>query len=75
VVELTDAVTGFHGYAPAPDTTPCPYDSGGPYFIEHKHQRPTLIAVVSNGPSCPHTATENGARTDNITGWITDVIH
>ncbi|GAA4607553.1 secreted trypsin-like serine protease [Actinoplanes octamycinicus] len=74
VVQVGDSVTGFHGYAPQPDTTPCPYDSGGPYFVE-KRGGPRLVAVVSNGPSCPHTQVENGARTDNITGWITEVIH
>jgi secreted trypsin-like serine protease len=74
VVSLTDAVVGLHGYAPAPDTTPCPYDSGGPYFVERPRRWPALVAVVSNGPSCPHTETENGARTDNITAWIDEAI-
>ena len=74
VVSLSDSVVGFHGLAPAPDTTPCPYDSGGPYFVE-KGKKAFLVAVVSNGPSCPHTQTENGARTDNITDWINSVIH
>jgi secreted trypsin-like serine protease len=74
VVTVTDAVVGLHGYAPQPDTTPCPYDSGGPYFTERPKHRPALIAVVSNGPSCPHTQTENAARTDNITPWIQSVI-
>ena len=73
VATVGEAVTGFRGYAPSPDTTPCPYDSGGPYFIERK-SGPTLVAVVSNGPGCPHTEIETGARTDNITPWITSVI-
>ncbi|MET0424153.1 MAG: trypsin-like serine protease [Actinoplanes sp.] len=75
VVELTDAITGFQAYAPEVDTTPCPYDSGGPYFIERKRSAPKLVAVVSDGPGCPHSETESGARTDNITGWIKSVIH
>jgi secreted trypsin-like serine protease len=74
VVSLSDAVTGMRGYAPQPDTTPCPYDSGAPYFLERGKARPVLVAVVSNGPSCPHTSVENGARTDNLTGWIRDSI-
>ncbi|BCJ44160.1 esterase [Actinoplanes ianthinogenes] len=74
VVSLTDAVTGLTGYAPHPDTTPCPYDSGAPIFLEHGHGRPVLIAVDSNGPSCPHTGVENGARTDNIANWILAVV-
>ena len=73
MAELSDALVGFHGYAPEPDTTPCPYDSGGPYFTE-KRGGPKLVAVVSNGPGCPHTDIEDGARTDNLTGWITGVI-
>ena len=73
VVSLSTAVVGLHGYAPQPDTTPCPYDSGGPYFTEGD-AGPQLVAVVSNGPSCPHTSTENGARTDNIVPWIHTVI-
>jgi secreted trypsin-like serine protease len=69
VVSLSDSVTGVSGHAPQPDTTPCPYDSGGPYFLEGR-RGPALVAVVSNGPSCPHSSVENGARTDNITDWI-----
>ena len=74
VVSLSDAVTGLRGYAPQPDTTPCPYDSGAPFFLERGKARPVLVSVVSNGPSCPHTAVENSARTDNIAGWIRDSI-
>ena len=73
VAQLSDTVTGFRGHAPEPDTTPCPYDSGGPYFVEKKGG-PKLVAVVSNGPSCPHTEIENGARTDNIVPWISGVV-
>jgi secreted trypsin-like serine protease len=75
VVSLTDSELGLHGYAPQENTTPCPYDSGAPYFVEHGKRWPRLVAVVSNGPSCPHTQTENGARTDNLTSWIRSVIH
>ncbi|AGZ41615.1 S1 family peptidase [Actinoplanes friuliensis] len=69
VVSLADSVTGLTGHAPEPDTTPCPYDSGGPFFLEGK-RGPALVAVVSNGPSCPHGSVENAARVDNITPWI-----
>ncbi len=74
VVSLTDSVTGLRGYAPQPSTTPCPYDSGAPFFLEKRNARPILVAVVSNGPSCPHTSVESGARTDNIADWIFSVI-
>lgn len=73
VVSVNASVTGLKGLAPEADTTPCPFDSGGPYFVEDA-SGPALIAVVSNGPSCPHTSVENGARTDNIASWIRDVI-
>jgi hypothetical protein len=76
VASLTDSVTGMTGYAPEPDTTPCPYDSGGPFFLENQKRwgklkgGPVLVAVVSNGPSCPHAQVESAARVDNITDWI-----
>ena len=74
MVSLTASITGLQGYAPQPNTTPCPYDSGAPFFQERRAVRPTLVAVVSDGPSCPHTLVESGARTDNIAGWIFSVI-
>lgn len=74
VVSLSDSVTGLRGYAPQPDTTPCPYDSGAPFFVEKRTARPILVAVVSNGPSCPHTSVESAARTDNIAAWIFSAI-
>ena len=74
VVSVGDSVTGLQGYAPQPDTTPCPYDSGAPFFLERARARPVLVSVVSNGPSCPHTGVESSARTDNLAGWIRDSI-
>ncbi len=74
VVSLSDAVTGMRGHAPQANTTPCPYDSGAPFFLEKRSARPILVAVVSNGPSCPHTSVESAARTDNIADWIFDVV-
>lgn len=74
VVSLTGNVVGVSGHAPKADTTPCPYDSGGPFFTESKRSGPALVALVSSGPSCPHTAVENAARVDNITAWIRSVI-
>jgi secreted trypsin-like serine protease len=74
VASLSAANLGVRGLAPHPDTTPCPFDSGGPFFREPRWQEPELVAVVSNGPSCPHTAIESPARTDNIADWIRDTI-
>ncbi|MBG0568401.1 S1 family peptidase [Actinoplanes aureus] len=70
VVSVASSVVGLSGFAPQPDTTPCPYDSGGPFFTESKRARPALVALVSGGPSCPHTGVESAARTDNIADWI-----
>ncbi|AGL15629.1 trypsin-like serine protease [Actinoplanes sp. N902-109] len=74
VVSLQDSTLGLKGFAPQPDTTPCPYDSGAPFFRESRWRSPELVAVVSNGPSCPHTAIESPARTDNLADWIHDII-
>jgi secreted trypsin-like serine protease len=71
VNQSTILVTGF---APQPDTTPCPYDSGGPYFVEGRFRSPKLVSVVSFGPSCPHTLDETSARVDNIRDWIGPII-
>ncbi|WP_305785583.1 S1 family peptidase [Symbioplanes lichenis] len=75
VVSLQDATLGVKGLAPQANTTPCPYDSGGPFFRERRWGGPELVAVVSNGPSCPHTEVESPARTDNIAGWIKDIVN
>ncbi|GIF12917.1 S1 family peptidase [Actinoplanes teichomyceticus] len=74
VASVSSSVLGLRGYAPQSNTTPCPYDSGGPYFTEPAGADPVLAGVVSNGPSCPHTGVENAARTDNIAAWINSMI-
>jgi secreted trypsin-like serine protease len=70
VGSVGDTLTEFSGRAPRRDTSPCRHDSGGPYFRE-RSGGPELVAVVSTGPGCPHTGADLGARTDNLTGWIT----
>ncbi|MBL7258244.1 S1 family peptidase [Paractinoplanes lichenicola] len=75
VVALSDSVTQVEGFAPQADTTPCPYDSGGPFFVERGKRPPALVAVVSNGPSCPHDSIENAARVDNLASWVSQVTH
>lgn len=74
VTEVQTSTYLMSGFAPQPDTTPCPYDSGGPYFVESRFRAPKVVAVVSNGPSCPHTANETAARVDNIRGWILPIV-
>jgi secreted trypsin-like serine protease len=58
------------GYAPAPDTSACPYDSGAPYFLEAADGSVSLVSVESDGPGCPHAQLETTSRVDRISGWI-----
>jgi secreted trypsin-like serine protease len=74
VLTVEDNIIGVEGFAPADDTTPCPYDSGGPFFIEQRWRAPKLVSVVSNGPRCPHTEQESSARVDNLKDWIEEAI-
>lgn len=74
VLTVENTIIGVEGFAPADNTTPCPYDSGGPFFIEQLWSAPQLVSVVSNGPSCPHTQKESSARVDNLKDWIEDTI-
>ncbi|WP_239145890.1 S1 family peptidase [Actinoplanes couchii] len=74
VLNVQQSIVGVEGFAPASNTTPCPFDSGGPFFTEPRFGDPELVSVVSNGPSCPHTAQENSARVDNLKDWITQTV-
>lgn len=58
------------GYAPAPDTSACVYDSGAPYFTENPDGSQTLVSVESDGPACPHSQTETTSRVDRLAVWI-----
>ncbi|WBB75783.1 trypsin-like serine protease [Micromonospora sp. WMMD1128] len=62
------------GRAPRVDTSPCPHDSGGPYFREQADGTAVLVAVVSTGPGCPHPGPDLSARTDILGDWIADTI-
>ena len=61
---------GVRGYAPSPDTSACPYDSGAPYFVEPANGAPLLVSVESTGPDCPHNQEETTSRVDTILTWI-----
>jgi secreted trypsin-like serine protease len=74
VSSLTETTVGMTGHAPARDTTPCPYDSGAPFFTDKRWAQPTLVSVVNFGPSCPHALEETTARVDTIVPWIRGVI-
>jgi secreted trypsin-like serine protease len=58
------------GYAPAPDTSACLWDSGAPYFTEGQNGNVALVSVEEDGPACPHSQEETTSRTDRIADWI-----
>jgi hypothetical protein len=73
VTSVRPSFVGMSGRSPRPDTSPCAHDSGGPYLIE-RGRTPELVAVVSNGPGCPHTGADDSARIDTIADWIAGVV-
>jgi secreted trypsin-like serine protease len=58
------------GYAPAPNTSACLYDSGAPYFSEQADGRVALVSVESDGPPCPHSREETTVGIKRIADWI-----
>jgi secreted trypsin-like serine protease len=70
VTSVTKTIVGVVGYAPAPDTSACLYDSGAPYFVERVGSAPRLVSVESDGPDCPHALEETTIRVDPIASWI-----
>jgi secreted trypsin-like serine protease len=74
VTTVSDTIVGVVGYAPEPTTSACLYDSGAPYFSQSKHGFPKLVAVESNGPSCPHDQVETTSRVDPLVPWLHETI-
>ena len=72
VGRVNDSLIETSGRAPRENTSPCPHDSGGPYFRERRDGTAVLVAVVSTGPGCPHPGPDFSARTDNLADWIAD---
>ncbi len=70
VTAVDDVTVSMSGRRPRNNTSPCPHDSGGPYFTTRADGTAELVAVVSNGPSCPHSSPDLGARIDIIHEWI-----
>jgi secreted trypsin-like serine protease len=62
------------GYAPAPDTSACLWDSGAPYFSESSGGTVALVSVESDGPACPHSQEETTTRIDRNAEWIRQTI-
>ncbi|SNY54571.1 S1 family peptidase [Paractinoplanes atraurantiacus] len=65
---------GVAGVAPSKSTSACPHDSGGPYFTGGPTGVATVVAVVSRGPTCPHTGADTATRVDAVAPWILGVI-
>jgi hypothetical protein len=74
VDRVGDSLIETSGRRPRADTSPCPHDSGGPYFTEQPDGTAVLVAVVSTGPGCPHEGPDLSARTDHLGDWIADTI-
>ena len=62
------------GYAPAPNTSACLWDSGAPYFSESSGGTAALVSVESDGPACPHSQEETTTRIDRNAEWIRQTI-
>jgi secreted trypsin-like serine protease len=52
------------------DNSPCPCDSGSPYFVSDDDHTGTLVAVESSGPPCPQAGREIMSRVDVVAQWI-----
>jgi hypothetical protein len=74
VSSVAKLAVGMVGTSPKSDTSPCPHDSGGPYFTEAADGTATVVGVVSHGPDCPHTGPDTAARIDAVAAWIQSVI-
>jgi secreted trypsin-like serine protease len=74
VVSVARGFVGMTGRAPRRTTSPCKRDSGGPYFAQQGDGPAVLVAVVSSGPSCPHSKVDQSGRIDTIASWITGIV-
>jgi secreted trypsin-like serine protease len=69
VATVDPQYVGVRGYAPAPTTSACTYDSGAPYFVAAGRSG-RLVSIESDGPDCPHDQVEATARVDVVADWI-----
>jgi secreted trypsin-like serine protease len=70
VKRVSGATVLVVGYAPAPNTSACLYDSGAPYFAELSGGALALVSIESDGPACPHSQEETTAGVYRIRDWI-----
>jgi len=52
------------------ENSPCPQDSGAPFFISDDDHTGVLVAIVSTGPACPQPGSEIVSRVDVVADWI-----
>jgi secreted trypsin-like serine protease len=52
------------------ENSPCPQDSGAPFFISEDERTGVLVAVESTGPPCPEPGVETISRVDVVAEWI-----
>ncbi|GAA4523248.1 S1 family peptidase [Amycolatopsis samaneae] len=52
------------------ENSPCPDDSGSPYFVSDDDRTGRLVAIENSGPPCPQPGTEILARVDVLADWI-----
>ncbi|MCE7011002.1 trypsin-like serine protease [Kibdelosporangium philippinense] len=52
------------------ENSPCPQDSGAPFFVSDDDKTGKVIAIVNTGPSCPQPGREIIARVDAVADWI-----
>jgi secreted trypsin-like serine protease len=52
------------------ENSPCPQDSGAPFFVSPDDRTGVLVAIVNTGPSCPQAGREIIARVDVVADWI-----
>ncbi|OLF14653.1 esterase [Actinophytocola xanthii] len=52
------------------ENSPCPQDSGAPFFVSDDNRTGLLVAIVNSGPPCPQPGREVIARVDVVADWI-----
>lgn len=52
------------------ENSPCPQDSGAPFFVSDDDRTGILVAVESTGPPCPEPGRETISRVDVVADWI-----
>jgi secreted trypsin-like serine protease len=52
------------------ENSPCPQDSGAPFYVSSDDRTGVLVAVESTGPPCPEPGLETVSRVDVIAEWI-----